>query len=576
MSKKIFVLVTFLIMCVSANVYASAETLEKIITENGEIELSGTVDKTHQGKQASLIVLNDGYEEKDFYDSESPTEMTAAYKECTIDTDGGYKFCFVPKNKTGDGNVTGDYYAIISLDGTQIRQTLRVALKSDNDAAVKSVKDKIKEVTEGADETQLAEVGKVIKDNASDLLIKTDETYNKGTESEILKILVDYCKDNSAEVEKMDGYGLSSLITKAATISALNNAAVSFDYNMLVDVGASDDVLKYFGYDFMNTSAAHEMAYGIINRTKITSLKEFDERLDEATVLSMVRFADGYGYIKDCLSDFSDASGIGADLISDSACRAVTGKSYSSYQALKSALSEAKPNQENSDKETGGGSTGGGSTGGGSGTISVPPAPNTKPEPVSGRTDGADANTFFNDLSGLEWAEDAITSLAQKGVINGREEGVFAPNENVLREEFIKIIMSACGFADIKGDINFSDVKEDEWYYNYIKNAYLCGIVQGIGEDTFGVGDKITRQDAAVMIMNAAKAMSVELPGTEDADFADESDIADYAKTAVHTLRGANIINGKDNNIFDPRGNATRAEAAKMIFEFLKVTEGNV
>jgi len=47
--------------------------------------------------------------------------------------------------------------------------------------------------------------------------------------------------------------------------------------------------------------------------------------------------------------------------------------------------------------------------------------------------------------------------------------------------------------------------------------------------------------------------------------FDDDSEIAEYAKAAVAAMQEAGIISGKGNNMFDPKANATRAEASCMI-----------
>ena len=558
MKKKMLILITLMLMCALMTAQAAEGELVKIIMD-GEVQLSGTVGREYSGQQASLIVLNDGYTESDFLNSDVSTEAVAAYKECTIDDEGGYTFSFIPENGTGD------YYAILSLDGTQIRQTLRIAEKSDYDAAAAVVKAAAKSVADGADGSVLSAA---IKANSAEILLDLDEFYNRGTESEIISMLADYYKNNEAAVEAMDGYAFSALITKAAAASALNKNAVSVDYNMLESVGASDRIKKYFGYEFMKSASAYEEASKIMKRNKFILIEEFEKRLDEATVLTVTRFADGFGYVKDVLNDFSDVTGISVTVATDSACRAVLGTSYSSYSELKAALETAKPQSLPPSGGGGGGSAGGVSIGSMTGTFPV-----STPAPVDGG-ETAD-NVVFDDISDVAWAEEAITALAEKGIINGREERIFAPNDNILREEFVKIIMLACDFADIKGEIAFSDVPENAWYYPYVKNAYLCGIINGRDENTFGAGDNITRQDMAVIIANAAKAMSVEFPENEGTEFADESDISDYAKNAVHSLQSAGVITGKDNNHFDPLGSATRAEAAKMVYGFLKLSEIN-
>ena len=55
--------------------------------------------------------------------------------------------------------------------------------------------------------------------------------------------------------------------------------------------------------------------------------------------------------------------------------------------------------------------------------------------------------------------------------------------------------------------------------------------------------------------------------------FTDDSDISDYAKSAVYSLRAMGIINGDDSGRFNPQMSITRAEAAKIIYLAIKEYE---
>lgn len=57
----------------------------------------------------------------------------------------------------------------------------------------------------------------------------------------------------------------------------------------------------------------------------------------------------------------------------------------------------------------------------------------------------------------------------------------------------------------------------------------------------------------------------------QPAEFTDQKDIAAYAEEAVSKMQKAGIISGKPNNLFDPKGSATRAEASKMIAVLLQI-----
>ena len=99
------------------------------------------------------------------------------------------------------------------------------------------------------------------------------------------------------------------------------------------------------------------------------------------------------------------------------------------------------------------------------------------------------------------------------------------------------------------------------------KCVYHSKIVKGYSDEKFGIGDAITRQDVAVMVVNAAKTCDYKFEETgADITFSDEDEISEYAKEAVKTLVRAGVISGDDAGRFNPKGNATRAEAAKILY----------
>ncbi len=166
----------------------------------------------------------------------------------------------------------------------------------------------------------------------------------------------------------------------------------------------------------------------------------------------------------------------------------------------------------------------------------------------------------------MAWANEAITALYDKNIINGRTEERFYPDDSITREEFVKMAVTACGFELIKTDSFFVDVAEDAWFKDYANTALVKGLINGIGENLFGSGGNITRQDIAVILYNASKMPSGEAQIT----FTDENLIADYSKEAIKALASNKIINGRNDGSFDPQGYATRAEAAKMLYGVLE------
>ncbi|MBS6833583.1 MAG: S-layer homology domain-containing protein, partial [Clostridiales bacterium] len=138
---------------------------------------------------------------------------------------------------------------------------------------------------------------------------------------------------------------------------------------------------------------------------------------------------------------------------------------------------------------------------------------------------------------------------------------------SVLREEFVKMIVKAFKLSVIGKKVPFLDVDENEWYREYIECAYNSGIISGYSDTEFGIGDSVSREDLAVMILRGIDICDYKLNNTsENIKLSDAEEISDYAKEAVEKLRAAGIINGDENGNFNPKQSATRAETAKILW----------
>lgn len=214
----------------------------------------------------------------------------------------------------------------------------------------------------------------------------------------------------------------------------------------------------------------------------------------------------------------------------------------------------------------------------------IPPRDNT---PVGGGTIGGtvsspvqtpviDANASagglpFADIDSVPWAQEAITSLYSQGIINGKSAETFAPNDYILREEFVKLVVAMTKAELSAEDCPFTDADAGAWYTPYVTAAYRDGIAKGRDDGTFGVGEYISRQDVAVMLSR----LIADSEADNDNKFYDDADISDYAKQSVYSLSAKGVINGSDGS-FMPKSYATRAETACMIYRMTNLLkEGN-
>ncbi len=151
----------------------------------------------------------------------------------------------------------------------------------------------------------------------------------------------------------------------------------------------------------------------------------------------------------------------------------------------------------------------------------------------------------------------------------------FRPGNPVLREEFAKIVAVAYDVYNPSATSAYSDCNAGSWYTPYVGSIENEGLTIGIGEGKYGVGENMSRQDAAKMLSRTmVKYQSITLPDVTSAEttvsvFDDAIDIASYAKQPVAFFVNVGIIKGNDNGaggfIFRPKANITRAEISKII-----------
>ena len=245
-------------------------------------------------------------------------------------------------------------------------------------------------------------------------------------------------------------------------------------------------------------------------------------------------------------------------LLNQSSVIEILKSNHSSYQTLKALSDEfnrlAGEQKALEDKNKTQSPSGGG--GGGKGSIST-----------GGGISAGTSKELFSDISQALWAKEAIDYLAQRKIINGKSENIFAPNDYLTRAEAVKLLVTAFNI-EIPAELSlpFDDVNNSDWFYPYLCAAYKSGLIQGITQNTFAPQQTITHQDIAVLISRIIKS------DEEGADltFSDSGEISDYAKNSVSLLCSLGIINGTDQNRFAPHENTTRAQAAKIWYNAIK------
>ena len=169
----------------------------------------------------------------------------------------------------------------------------------------------------------------------------------------------------------------------------------------------------------------------------------------------------------------------------------------------------------------------------------------------------------------------AIEALAAREIINGMNEAEFRPDATMTRAQYATIIVKALGLTP-KANDKFKDVAANAWYAPYVGTANAYGIVNGVSDTEFNPDGTITRQEAAVMTIRAAKLCGLDTAMSEAeqndvlCDYMDYRQIASWAKESMAYCYWNEILNTDDMNA-EPKREILRCEVAEMLYRMLNL-----
>ena len=173
----------------------------------------------------------------------------------------------------------------------------------------------------------------------------------------------------------------------------------------------------------------------------------------------------------------------------------------------------------------------------------------------------------FPDVKAGDWYEKVVYRAADLGLIAGYDDGRFGPNDPITRGQVAVVLWRMAG-APKGGSKVFPDNKNAKaYYYQAVRWAGSTGVVSGYADGRFGPNDKVTREQLAAMLANYARRIGgLKVTGSLS-DFSrmkDATRVSSWARTSVGWCFRNKILSGSNGSV-NPKGNATRAEAAKML-----------
>jgi hypothetical protein len=186
---------------------------------------------------------------------------------------------------------------------------------------------------------------------------------------------------------------------------------------------------------------------------------------------------------------------------------------------------------------------------------------------------GAAAHTF-EDVPDGHWAFNEIQFFYNAGIVAGGGENTFAPDENVTREQFAKLLAAVFSKEDYQPDAQtFSDVTPDRWSYRYVEavKPYLTGYEPAGARPFFNPSARAGREDVAYALVKIT-GLSAPEPKDEAAlnAFSDADEVSPALRAYVGAAVGNGLIRGHADGTFRPQSGITRAETVVMLLCALK------
>lgn len=168
------------------------------------------------------------------------------------------------------------------------------------------------------------------------------------------------------------------------------------------------------------------------------------------------------------------------------------------------------------------------------------------------------------------WAQDKVDFMASRELMVGNEKGLFAPDTKMNRAMLVQVLFSLESKPDTGVTDMFGDVKPGKWYTAAVSWGAQSGVIAGKPNGDFAPNENVTRETIAVILYAYAKhcGMDTTVNGSISG-FGDASKVSGWAKNAMNWAIGAGVISGDGKNL-NPKGEANRAEVATMITGFIK------
>lgn len=199
-------------------------------------------------------------------------------------------------------------------------------------------------------------------------------------------------------------------------------------------------------------------------------------------------------------------------------------------------------------------------------------------KPAGGMVQAAAAlNYKFDDVPTSHWAHQFVTKLALQGIVQGRDEGKYVPDDKVSQEEVIVLAIRLMGLEQealkLKTENYVLPFSVSDYARGYVITAIEKGLIS-IGEEgsntssgskSWGTKSASREWVAKIVIRSVNKQQEANQKKSQSTGFSDNNKISDENIGFINEALSLKIVDGFEDNTFRPQESVTRAQMATFI-----------
>jgi hypothetical protein len=193
------------------------------------------------------------------------------------------------------------------------------------------------------------------------------------------------------------------------------------------------------------------------------------------------------------------------------------------------------------------------------------------------RTANPELKKDFVDVRN-HWSQDNVNFLAERGIISGKSQTSFAPEDNILKAEIVKLVMNLVIEDERQLPVysgSIKDINTGAWYDDAMKQAYTLEIIKEDLENKLNPVTFATREEVVDIIIKSISSIGIDIDSElkkYTSTFKDYKNLSPQYRESMVIAINLGIIGGKGDNTIAPKALITRGETAavvKRLYDFI-------